>query len=318
MLIFPLGGFVYRVDFSWVQHLLGALLLCCATLAAADGAYKPSGSTARDDTLIFGIHPYTNPQDLFEAYNPIARYLENKLPGTKFQIEASKDYADYEAKLAARRFHFAMPNPYETLLSLDHGYRVIAKMTPDDDFRGLIVARADKKIPAPRDLAGKPLCFPSPTAVAGTMLPMLYLADHGLKIDKEQVRFVGSQFSSILNAYSGDALACGSTVRFWRLWSRDNPDKAKEMTVLWKTEALPHNGIVVRDDVAPQLAQQVASTLAGMDKDKDLDPKQFKADQAHFELAANATYKPMLEFLKRYEQALGLPGQMKARSNTFK
>lgn len=295
--------------------LLGALL--AAALAHAEG-YKPSGSAARDDTLIFGIHPYTNPQDLFEAYNPIARYLESKIPGAKFQIEASKDYADYEAKLAARRFHFAMPNPYETILSLDHGYRVIAKMTPDDDFRGLIVARADRKINAVRDLTGKPLCFPSPTAVAGTMLPMLYLADHGVKPEKEQTRFVGSQFSSILNAYSGDAFACGSTVRFWRLWSRDNPDKAKEMVVLWKTDSLPHNGIVARDDVAPQLAQQVANVLAGMDKDKDLDQKQFKADQAHFELANNATYKPMLDFLKRYEQAIGLPGQMKARSNVIK
>lgn len=294
------------------------LLLCYTPFASADSGYKPSGSAARDDTLIFGIHPYTNPQDLFEAYNPIVRYLESKIPGAKFQIEASKDYADYETKLAARRFHFAMPNPYETLLSLEHGYRVIAKMTPDEDFRGLIVARADRKVSTPRDLAGKPLCFPSPTAVAGTMLPMLYLTDHGVKIDKEQVRFVGSQFSSILNAYSGDALACGSTVRFWRLWSRDNPDKAKEMAVLWKTDSLPHNGIVVRDDVSPQLAQQVATVLAAMDKDKELDQKQFKSDQAHFELAGNNTYKPMLDFLKRYEQALGLPGQMKARSNILK
>lgn len=303
--------------FGPLRRVVGCLLLCLAACANADG-YKPSGAAARDDTLIFGIHPYTNPQDLFEAYNPIARYLEGKIPGVKIQIEASRDYADYEAKLAARRFHFAMPNPYETLLSLDHGYRVIAKMTPDEDFRGLIVTRADKKIASPRDLVGKPVCFPSPTAVAGTMLPMLYLADHGLKLEKEQTRFVGSQFSSILNAYSGDALACGSTVRFWRLWSRDNPDKAKEMTVLWKTESLPHNGIVVRDDVSPQLAQQVANVLAGMDRDKELDQKQFKADQAHFELATNATYKPMLEFLKRYEQTIGLPGQMKARSNSIK
>lgn len=289
-----------------------ALLLTSSGSALADSGYKPSGVAARDDTLVFGIHPYTNPQDLFEAYAPIVRYLERKIPGAKFQVEASKDYADFEAKLAARRFHFAMPNPYETLLSLEHGYRVIAKMTPDEDFRGLIVARADQNLHTPRDLNGKTLCFPSPTAVAGTMLPLLFLHEQG--VDAKQIRYVGSQFSSILNAYAGDAAACGSTVRFWRVWSRDNPDKAKDMAVLWKTEALPHNGIVARDDVSPQLAQQVAAALAGMDKDKELDQKQFKADQAHFELAGNATYKPMLEFLKRYEQAIGLPAQMKLKT----
>ena len=299
--------------------LLQLAAFCCLFLAlcagvSADSGYKPSGVPAKEDTLIFGIHPYTNPQELFEAYHPIMRYLERKIPGAKFQVEASKDYADFEAKLAARRFHFAMPNPYETLMSLEHGYRVIAKMTPDEDFRGLIVARRDKNLQTPRDLAGKTICFPSPTAVAATMLPLLFLHDQGADVKKETIRYVGSQFSSILNAYAGDAAACGSTVRFWRVWSRDNPDKAKDMTVLWKTESLPHNGIVARDDVDPQLAQRVATVLAAMDKDKELDQKQFKSDQAHFELAGNATYKPMFEFLKRYEQAFGLPAQMKLKT----
>lgn len=291
----------------------GLFLIFC-TGASADSGYKPSGAPAKEDTLTFGIHPYTNPQELFEAYHPIMRYLERKIPGVKFQVEASKDYADFEAKVAARRFHFAMPNPFETLMSLEHGYRVIAKMTPDEDFRGLVVARSDKNLQAPRDLNGKTLCFPSATAVAGTMLPLLFLHDQGVEIKKDAVRYVGSQFSSILNAYAGDAAACGSTVRFWRVWSRDNPEKAKEMTVLWKTESLPHNGIVARDDVDPHLAQQVATVLAAMDKDKDLDQKQFKSDQAHFELASNATYKPMVEFLKRYEQAFGLPAQMRLKT----
>lgn len=290
---------------------IGFLFFTLCAGASADAGYKPSGAPAREDTLIFGIHPYTNPQDLFEAYHPVMRYLERKIPGVKFQIEASKDYADFEAKLAARRFHFAMPNPYETLLSLEHGYRVIAKMTPDEDFRGLIVARADKNLQTPRDLAGKTLCFPSPTAVAGAMLPLLFLHDQGVEIKKDALRYVGSQFSSILNAYAGDAAACGSTVRFWRIWSRDNPDKAKDMVVLWKTESLPHNGVVARSDIDPQLSHQVAAVLAGMDKDNELDQKLFKSDQAHFELGSNASYKPMFEFLKRYDRAFGLPAQMK-------
>jgi phosphonate transport system substrate-binding protein len=302
-----------KKSFAWLVAASFAFFLTFCGSTLADDGYKPTGVAAKDDTLIFGIHPYTNPQELFEAYTPIMRYLERKMPGTKFQVEASKDYADFEAKLAARRFHFAMPNPYETLLSLEHGYRVIAKMTPDEDFRGLIVARADKHLHTPRDLNGKTLCFPSPTAVAGTMLPLLFLHEQGVDTRKESIRFVGSQFSSILNAYAGDAAACGSTVRFWRIWSRDNPDKAKEMVVLWKTDSLPHNGIVARDDINAQMAQRVATALAGMENDKELDQRQFKADQAHFELADNATYKPMLDFLKRYEQAIGLPAQMKIK-----
>ena len=185
----------------------------CAALA--DSAYKPSAAPAKGDVYVFGVHPYSNPQDVFEGYEPIMRYLESRVPGTRFRVETSRDYADYEEKLAAQRFHFSLPNPYQTVLSLKYGYRVIAKMTPDDDFRGLIVARIDRNLHSPKDLAGKIVCFPSPTAVAATMLPLLYLHGNGLDVKHDfQTRYVGSQFSSIMNAYSGDAAACGTTVRF--------------------------------------------------------------------------------------------------------
>lgn len=299
------------LNFSLVISL--SLFLFSSGNTWSDSGYKPTGAPAKDNVFIFGPHPYSNPQDVFEDYEPIMRYLERKLPGTHFQIEASKDYADYEAKLAARRFHFSLPNPYQTVYSLEHGYRVIAKMTPDEDFRGLIVARIDKNLHSARDLSGKTLCFPSATAVAATMLPLLYLQEvQGVAVKQDiQIRYVGSQISSMLNAYTGDATACGTSVRFWRTWSNDNPDKAKQMRVLWKTASLPHNAIVARSDIDPKLAQRVAAVLAGMDKDENLDQKQFKVGQQHFELGSNASYKAMQDFLLRYDHAIGLPPSMK-------
>lgn len=290
-------------------------LIACSSGAFAEGGYRPSGTAAAETTYIFAPHPYLNPQDLYSAYEPVMRYLESKIPGVHFSIETSRDYASYEAKIAASSFHFGLPNPYQTLISLDHGYRVIAKMTPDENFRGMMVARKDLKLASPLNLAGKQLCFSSPTAVAATMLPMLHLQELGLNVKTNPVKYVGSPTSAIMNAYTGDAVACGTTVRFWRNWSRDNPDKAKELETLWPTETLPHNGVIARSDVPAKLAQQVATVLAGMDKDKGLDQSQFKFEQAHFEPASNETYQPMAAFLKRYDASIGLPPQMKARSH---
>ena len=260
-----------------------ALIALCmlATTVWAQG-YRPTGSAAAETSYIFGVHPYTNPQSMLEDYAPIVRYLEQKIPGARFEVEASKDYADYEAKLAARRFHFSMPNPYQTVLALEHGYRVVAKMTPDENFRGLIVTRTDSPLKQPRDLAGKMVCFVSPTAVAATMLPLLWLHQQGVDVKRLQIKYVGSQDSSILNAYAGDATACGSTVRFFGSWAKKDPEKAKEMQILWRTPSLPHNGIVARDDVDAALARRVAQALAGLDKDPAVDQSQFKKDQQHF------------------------------------
>ncbi|MBI4742022.1 MAG: phosphate/phosphite/phosphonate ABC transporter substrate-binding protein [Betaproteobacteria bacterium] len=279
--------------------------------AAWGQVYRPSGTAAAETTYILGVHPYTNPQSMLEDYDPVVRYLESKNPGARFQIEASKDYPDYEAKLAARRFHFSLPNPYQTVLSLEHGYRVIAKMTPDENFRGLIVARADSGLKTPRDLNGKTVCFPSATAVAATMLPLLYLHQQGVDMKSLKIRHVGSQDSSILNAYAGDAVACGSTVRFFGSWAKKDGDKAREMKILWRTDSLPHNGFVARDDVDKALASRVAQSLAAMDKDPALDQAQFKKDQQHFELANDDTYRPMRNFLRDYDRAIGLPATMR-------
>jgi len=298
-----------------MKPLLAAawLLFFTSSGAHADDGYHPSGSASSETTYIFAPHPYLNPQDLYNTYEPVARYLERKIPGTRFRVETSKDYADYEAKIASGHFQFGLPNPYQTVFSLEHGYHVIAKMKPDEDFRGMLVVRKDHKPHTPADLAGKTLCFPSSTAVAATMLPMLYLHDHGLDTKHVHVKYVGSQFSSIMNAYTGDAAACGTTVRFWRTWSRDNTDKIGALETLWLTDSLPHNGVIARNDVPPALARQVAAALVSMDQDKTLDQGQFKVDQQHFEAANNDTYRAMAVFLKRYDDAIGLPAQMKSK-----
>ena len=279
--------------------------------AQADSTYKPSGALVTEATYIFAPHPNLNPQDLHKAYEPVVRYLERKIPGVRFSIETSKDYPAYEAKIVARSFHFGIPNPFQTALGLEHGYRVIAKMTPDENFRGLMVARKDSKLRTPADLAGKALCFISPSAVAATMLPMLYLHDHGLNVKANPIKYVGSPFSAIMNVYAGDALACGVSARQWRTWARDNGDKAKELDTLWPTNSLPSNGVIARDDVPAKLAQQVAAALAGMELDKELDQSQFKFDQNHYELASANTYKPFFDFLKHYDETIGLPPAMK-------
>lgn len=294
------------------KHLLlfFALLVSLSTQTFAQG-YKPSGAVATQETYIFGIHPYTTPQDLFDAYAPIMRYLEQKVPGTRFEVEASRDYPDYEAKLAARRFHFSLPNPAQAVASFEQGYRVIAKMTPDDDFRGLFIARSDEAPASPKALAGQSICFTSATALAGTLQPLMWLHDQGVDVKTLKIRYVGSQFSSILNAWSGEFAACGSTSRFFRTWMRNNPDKTKDIKELWRTPPLPHNAVVVRDDIAAGLAVQVAKALAGLDKDSSVDQSQFRIDQQHFELADNSAYKPVIDFLRRYDAAIGLPAQIK-------
>jgi phosphonate transport system substrate-binding protein len=296
--------------------VLTVLLALSASLSHAEG-YKPSGgatspeATSTEQTYIFGIHPYANPQELLNAYAFIMRYLESKVPGSHFEMEASRDYTDYESKLAARRFHFSLPNPVQGVMTFDSGYRVIAKMTPDEDFQGIFIARAGTISDDPKQLAGKTLCFTSATALAATLQPLLWLHDQGVDVKSLNIRYVGSQFSSLLNAWSGEYAACGSAPRFFRAWLQKNPGKATEMQIVWRTPPLMHNPVIARDDVPAEVADQVAQALAGLDKDPAVDQSQFIISQQHFELADNQKYLPIIEFLRRYDAAIGLPEAIK-------
>ena len=69
--------------------------------------------------------------------------------------------------------------------------------------------------------------------------------------------------------------------------------------------------VIARDDVPAQVAEQVAKALAGLDQDPAVDQAQFRIDQQHFELADNKAYDPVIEFLRRYDAAIGLPEQIK-------
>lgn len=270
--------------------------------------YKPSYSVVHETELIVGIHPYLNAQKTFLAYQPILTYLESHVDGVHFKLETSIDYADYERKLYAGHFDLSLPNPYQTLQSAQYGYRIVAKVKPDSEFRGIIVARKDRHIKTVEQLRGRAISFPAPTALAATMMPKWFLYQRGLNPDTQaHPKYVGSQYSSIMNAYSGDTIAAATWPTPWRTWSRENPEKAKEMELVWETPPLVNNGVVVRDDLSEAIVEQIVDQLCKLDSDAKTQTLLASTGFEGFKKATNDTYKPVKEFLIRYDQKIGLP-----------
>ena len=291
---------------GWLVWLVSFLL----PVQAAE--YRPTGTAAvAEASYVFGFHPHLNPQELVAAYQPILDYLEAHIPGVTFRLEGAKDYGEFEARLAAGHYHFALPNPVQTLLAQRAGYRVIAKNFPDNDFRGVLVSRQGA-VKTLRELNGQLLCFPSETAVAATLLPLWHLHRHGVDVKSLRLRYTGTQVAALLNAWAGEAAACGVSARFLRAFQRDEPAKSAALSLLFTTEPLSHNGVVARRDLPPALTARVAATLVAMGNDPAVDPARFKLGQHRFERADDETYRPLRAFLERYDAAIGLPASIQA------
>jgi len=292
---------------------LGGMILCCGMLLAACGkpeeeAYRPQldAANGRQATeYVVGIHPLHNPQRLVEIYGPILEALDTAIPGAHFRLEASRNYEEFEKKLYAGHFAFAMPNPYQTVRSVRHGYRIFGKMGDDEDFRGIILVRRDGGIHQISDLKGKAVAYPAASALAATMMPQQYLHTHGLDVNRDiENRYVGSQESSIMNVLRGHVAAAATWPVPWKTFSAEHPDLAGQLEVKWQTTTLPNNGWVVRQDIPAPLADKFAAVLFKLQASESGRRMLARLPVSRFEPADEETYRPVREFLADFARTV--------------
>lgn len=263
--------------------------------------YTPHPPDARQE-YVFAVHPLHNPQRLFAVYGPILDRINAENPDLRFRLEASRNYAAFERKLAERRVHFALPNPYQTLMSETHGYRIFGKMGDDAQFRGIILVRRDGGIQSIQDLKGKTLSYPASTALAATLLPQYFLRTRGLDPDRDlRGVYVGTQESVILNVYYRLSDAGATWPLPWLAFQREHPQEAAELVVRWQTETLPNNGLVVRDDVPATVTRRVERAIFSLHQDPEGQRILAQIPLSCFEPASTGTYAPVRAFMKRFE-----------------
>jgi len=299
---------------TWRVSRAGIFVLCLlfpfipACNSGKPDNYTPEYSSQPPEQrriYIFGVHPLYNPQRLNEVYGPIMDYLNRHISGAVFKLEASRSYDEFDKKLYNRNFHFALPNPYQTINSLRHGYHVFGKVGEDTEFRGIILIRKDAGINKVKDLRGKTISFPAPTALAATMMPIYFLHNRGLEAGKDfTILFSGSQESSIMNVYLHKSAAGGTWPPPWEAFKERSPEIAAELDIKWETPPLINLSLVARDDVPDNLRRQVSGLLFSLHNSEEGRRLLSALPLKRFEPATDATYSPVLEFIKKYNKAI--------------
>ena len=268
--------------------------------------YTPAYSSVaplQKNVYIFGVHPLHNPKRLFEVYQPLIDYINANLKDAELRLEASRDYPAYDKKLFAGHFHFSLPNPYQTVTSTQHGYKIFGKMGDDDNFRGIILVRKDSGIEDVEDLIGKNVSYPAPTALAATMMPQWYLHTHGIDINKDiKNSYVGSQESSIMNVFLGKSDAASTWPPPWLAFIKERPEVGEQVMIKWTTPPLPNNGLVVRSDVPQDVLQKVSSLIFRLHTHEKGKKILEAMELSRYEKADDATYEPVRIFLKKFER----------------
>jgi phosphonate transport system substrate-binding protein len=248
-------------------------------------------------------HPLYNPQTLSQIFQPLINHLNANLQGARIELEASRDYQAFEQKFRAREADILLPNPWQTIEAQKAGYQVIAMWGDADDFKGLIIVRKDSNIASPTDLKGKIVSYPSPTALAAAVMPQYFLHKHGININTDiENRYVGSQESSIMNVYMGQAAAGATWPPPWRIFQRQHPVEAAQLKVIWETPALVNNSVMVRDDIPQVIRQQLLQALLNLSKTAEGREILALMETARFHAANDASYDIVRKYISRFEK----------------
>lgn len=294
------------------MHISARLLLLFvlfALFACADAEtppYKPqytANPPAGSTHYIFAPHPLLAPQKLAEVYGAMVDQLNQRLARDRIvlKLEASSSYASFNAKLRERKVHFALPNPYQTVLAQDHGYRIFGKADRDQDFRGVILLRRDSPLASPKGLKGATVAFPAPTALAATMMPELFLKENGLDPRRDITQlFTGTHDSTILSACLGSATAACTWPRAWDMFQKEHPQEARLLVVRWSTPSLPDNGLVALGSVPEHVRSKVAQAFFQLHESPEGSRIALLSGTPRFIAADNSTYAPVHAFMARY------------------
>ncbi len=251
------------------------------------------------------VHPLHNPRKLSQAYQPLVDHLNALIPAAHFELEASRDYAAYEAKFRARQPHLLLPNPWQTLQAMQVGYSVIAMAGDAEDFMGLLIVRKDGPVQTIAALRGQAVAYPAPTALAACVMPQWYLHRSGLDVLHDiDNRYVGSQESAIRNVLGGQVAAAATWPPPWRAFQKDHPQEAAQLRVMWQTPPLLNNSVMARDDLPPAVRDLVREALLSLHDTPAGLAILAGMETARLHPANDASYTPVRQFVARFEREL--------------
>ncbi|MDP3312948.1 PhnD/SsuA/transferrin family substrate-binding protein [Lutibacter sp.] len=282
--------------------IIGTFLSCKQEPKYQGPIFSDSPTSQTLPVYHFAIHPLHNPAKLIQEYKPLMDYLNERIEGVKFTVEASRDYANFEEKYTNRKSEFILPNPWQTLQAINVGYNVIAMAGEPEDFKGIFIVRKDSNINEPIDLKGSAVSYPSPTALAACIMPQYFLYTHGININNDiENKYVGSQMSSIMNVYLKNTSAGATWPPPWRAFQKEYPKEASELKVLWETESLINNSVMVRDDVPNHIKEKVIQSLINLHKTKQGKEILEGMETAKFFLATNKNYDLVKNYIHTFE-----------------
>lgn len=233
------------------------------------------------ETLVIGVFAGESegPEGKAKRLSGVEKYIEKKL-GIDVTFVMTTDYTSLIEALRAKKVHMADLPPFAYVLAKENiDIQPLVSMGVDGKpyrYRGAIVASLKSGVKNMEDLKAKAstltLCFPDPASASGHLLPRAYLTSIGLnpELAFKQTIFSSSHTASMMSVKSGKIDIGGTAHMAVPLMVEKGMMKEGDVVVLWVSEPVASNALVIRTDINKDFAIKVQQAyLTLIDEDPD-------------------------------------------------
>lgn len=249
--------FVSRLVPVGVWIALTLLALLAAAPAFAQGTEVP-------ERLVLGMVPFHESDRLIRSLDPLAEMLSERLGRPVSATVATAPEALVEG-LRSRKVDIGIFGPFALVLAEQRAEAIVilnSIRNGRDSYRAQFIVRADSGIESLADLKGKVWAVPGLTSTSGYLFPRLALAEAGVDglTDVTVVNMV-THDATVMAVYYGDADFGTTFENAQDVLVGELPDVHEKVKVLYVTDSIPNDGVVVRKELHPDLIEEIQQAL---------------------------------------------------------
>ena len=283
-----------------------------ALVALVLGVTLLLGPVAAAEKMRFAVGPFQpTPGDTKKAYEPFFKHLAQAL-GVEYDLVVTNDWAGIATALANGQADVAWMGPWGYVLAHNEGgAEAIATVKYDGrpTYHAIIVGRPDLTIKTwPEDAKGLSISFADVGSTSGWLIPTYWFKTQG--IDPKtyfKYREGASHPANEIAVANGQVDLATDYDRNHNAMIERGLIKADQVKIVWTSDPLPNDPLVVRKGLDPAVTKRVQDTLAAITEEqaKTIMPPRYTG----WVPATHASYKLI-------EDAGVAVGKLKARQPT--
>jgi phosphonate transport system substrate-binding protein len=214
-------------------------------------------------TILIGRIPYLSLKDMMAQARTLLRHIQKETGAKAVRLVTAQNYAGVLDALARDTIDFAWIGPSAYVLNRDRDKLLPiakAKHLADPSYRGVFIARANGPVLGLDDVKGRVIGFVDPESASGYLYPLYVL--QRLKIDPHKVSRVvflkkhDAVVQAVLDGKIHVGVCLEATLESWPV-----PAQVRQILVLGRTDVIPSDVIVSRQDCPINLREKLTAAL---------------------------------------------------------